>query len=116
VSGPMGGHPLLDEVNPAELALELEGQAAPMLVDVRTQMERRIAAIEPSLHLDLSQFIECAPAEIPRDAEVVVYCHTGVRSAQAAIWLKANGWSRARSLAGGIDEWSVVVDSEVPRY
>ena len=116
MSGPMGGHPLLDEVNPAELALELEGQAPPMLVDVRTDMERQIATIEPSLHLDLSQFTERAPAEIPKDAEVEVYCHSGMRSAQAAMWLKANGWSRARSLAGGIDEWSVVVDAEVPRY
>jgi adenylyltransferase/sulfurtransferase len=112
----MGGHPLLDEVSPAELALELEGRSPPMLVDVRTQMERRIAAIEPSLLLDLSELIERAPAEIPKDAEVVVYCHTGMRSAQAAMWLKANGWSRARNLAGGIDEWSVVVDQQLPRY
>jgi sulfur-carrier protein adenylyltransferase/sulfurtransferase len=116
MSGPIGGHPLLDEVNPAELALELEGDAPPMLVDVRTPMERQMASIEPSLHLDLSEFIERAPDEIPHDADVVIYCHTGMRSAQAAMWMKANGWSRARSLAGGIDEWSVVVDRDVPRY
>jgi rhodanese-related sulfurtransferase len=47
---------------------------------------------------------------------VVVYCHVGARSAQAAVWLKASGWSRVRSLAGGIDAWSEQVDPEVPRY
>jgi rhodanese-related sulfurtransferase len=112
----MRRHPLLEEVDPAELALELEGPAPPLLVDVRTTMERRIATIDPSLHLDLGELVERAPAEIPKDAEVVVYCHSGTRSAQAAMWLKANGWSRARNLAGGIDEWSLVVDPRVPRY
>jgi rhodanese-related sulfurtransferase len=112
----VSGHPLLDEVSPAELAVELESPAPPMLVDVRTQMERRIATIDPSRHLDLGELVERAPAEIPKDAAVVVYCHTGMRSAQAAMWLKANGWSRARNLAGGIDEWSLVVDPRVPRY
>jgi sulfur-carrier protein adenylyltransferase/sulfurtransferase len=111
-----GGHPLLEEVNPAELALELEGQKPPLLVDVRTAEERAIAAIEPSVHVDLGEFVERAPSEIPQDAEVVIYCHSGMRSAQAAMWLKANGWSRPRSLAGGIDEWSLVVDPRIPRY
>ena len=109
-------HPLLEEVTPAELAGELAGPGAPLLVDVRTDMERGIASIEPSLHIQLGEFIARAQAEIPRDADVVVYCHSGVRSAQAAVWLRANGWTRARSLAGGIDEWSLVVDPRTPRY
>ncbi len=47
---------------------------------------------------------------------MVIYCHSGMRSAQAAMWLKVNGWSRPRNLAGGIDEWSLVVDPRIPRY
>jgi sulfur-carrier protein adenylyltransferase/sulfurtransferase len=111
-----GGHPLLEEVGPAELARELDGPTPPLLVDVRTDQERAIATIEPSVHLDLGQFVQRAPDEIPKDADVVIYCHSGMRSAQAAMWLKANGWSRPRSLAGGIDEWSLVVDPRIPRY
>lgn len=111
-----GGHPLLEEVGPTELARELGGPAPPLLVDVRTDQERAIAIIEPSVHLDLAQFVQRAHQEIPKDADVVIYCHSGMRSAQAAIWLKANGWSRPRSLAGGIDEWSLVVDQRIPRY
>src|SRR6266542_3083431 len=63
-----GGHSLLEEVDPAELALELDGPTPPLLVDVRTAEERAIATIEPSLHLDLVFFIDTATTEIPKDA------------------------------------------------
>jgi rhodanese-related sulfurtransferase len=110
------GHPLLEEVDAPELAAAMGGPAAPLLVDVRTDQERALAAIEPSLHIGLDRFLERAPVEVPKDRDVVVYCHVGARSAQAAVWMKANGWPRVRSLAGGIDAWSEQVDPEVPRY
>ena len=109
-------HPLLEEVDPASLAAAMAGDDPPLLVDVRTEPERAVAAIQPSLHIGLDRFVERAPEEIPRDRDVVVYCHVGARSAQAAVWLKASGWSRVRSLAGGIDAWSEQVDPAVPRY
>ncbi len=109
-------HPLLEEVDAPTLAAAMAGQDAPLLVDVRTEPERAVAAIRPSLHIGLDQFVERAPAEVPRDRDVVLYCHVGARSAQAAVWMKANGWARVRSLAGGIDAWSQQVDPEVPRY
>jgi rhodanese-related sulfurtransferase len=109
-------HPLLEEVDAPTLAEAMAGQDSPLLVDVRTDPERAVAAIEPSLHIGLDRFLERAPAEIPKERDVVVYCHVGGRSAQAAVWMKANGWPRVRSLAGGIDAWSEQVDPEVPRY
>jgi rhodanese-related sulfurtransferase len=112
----MPSHPLLEEVDPAGLAAALAGEDPPLLVDVRTGAERSVALIDPSLHLGLDRFVERAPAEVPRDRDVVVYCHVGARSAQAAVWLKANGWPRVRSLAGGIDAWSEQVDPGVARY
>ena len=112
----MSAHPLLEEVDAAGLAAALATEDPPLLVDVRTDAERSVAAIQPSLHIGLDRFVERAPSEIPRQRDVVVYCHVGARSAQAAIWLKANGWPRVRSLAGGIDAWSEQVDPDVPRY
>jgi rhodanese-related sulfurtransferase len=109
-------HPLLEEVDAPTLAAAMAGEDAPLLVDVRTDAERAVAAIRPSLHIGMAEFLERAPAEIPRERDVVVYCHVGARSAQAAVWMKANGWSRVRSLAGGVDAWSALVDPEVPRY
>ncbi|HEV8167217.1 MAG TPA: rhodanese-like domain-containing protein [Actinomycetota bacterium] len=112
----MSAHPLLEEVDAPDLAAAMAAEDPPLLVDVRTDAERSVAAIQPSLHIGLDRFVERAPAEIPKQRDVVVYCHVGARSAQAAIWLKANGWPRVRSLAGGIDAWSEQVDPDMPRY
>ena len=109
-------HPLLEEVDAPALAEAMAGHDPPLLVDVRTEPERSLATIRPSLHIGLDQFVERAPVEIPKERDVVVYCHVGARSAQAAVWMKASGWPRVRSLAGGIDAWSEQVDAEVPRY
>jgi sulfur-carrier protein adenylyltransferase/sulfurtransferase len=109
-------HPLLEEVDPPAVAEAMASGDPPLLVDVRTGPERAVAAIQPSLHIGLDRFVERAPEEIPQDRDVVVYCHVGARSAQAAVWLKASGWTRVRSLAGGIDAWSQQVDPEIPRY
>jgi rhodanese-related sulfurtransferase len=109
-------HPLLEEVDARALADAMDGPEAPLLVDVRTDAERAVAVIEPSLHIGLDRFVERAQAEIPKERDVVVYCHVGARSAQAAVWLRVNGWARARSLAGGIEAWSTEVDPDIPRY
>ena len=109
-------HPLLEEVDPRALAEAMASDDPPLLVDVRTDPERAVAVLQPSLHIGLDRFVERAPEEIPQDRDVVVYCHVGARSAQAAVWLKASGWAQVRSLAGGIDAWSRQVDPGIPRY
>jgi len=47
---------------------------------------------------------------------VICYCHHGMRSLDAAAWLRFQGIERAKSLAGGIERWSLDVDPNVPRY
>ena len=108
--------PQLEEIGPLDLAKALDGAEPPLLLDVRTDEERAFAAIEPSLHIGLDELVERVAREVPRTADVVVYCHTGRRSAQVTMWLAANGWQRVRNLAGGIDEWSRQVDPSIPRY
>jgi len=46
----------------------------------------------------------------------VLYCHHGVRSLKAALWLREQGIEQAQSLQGGIDRWSLEIDPAVPRY
>ena len=48
--------------------------------------------------------------------DLVVHCHHGPRSSQAVMFLRGNGFERARNLTGGIDAWSQIVDPSVPRY
>jgi rhodanese-related sulfurtransferase len=47
---------------------------------------------------------------------IVVHCHHGVRSLRVAAALRAMGFRDVRSMAGGIDLWSMDVDPGVPRY
>ena len=54
--------------------------------------------------------------ELDPSREIIVYCHHGARSVTAVNYLRANGLSKARNLAGGIDRWSVDIDPSVRRY
>ena len=52
----------------------------------------------------------------PKDAMIVVYCHHGNTSMDAASYLISHGFSQVKSLRGGIDAWSREIDPLLPRY
>ena len=86
-----------------------------LLVDVREQWEYDLAKIPGAKLIPLGTL----PANLNtlRDAdEVICYCHHGMRSLDAAVWLRQQGVESAKSMAGGIERWSVEVDPQVPRY
>ena len=105
------------ERTPKQVAERLE-QAEPfVLLDCRTDQEREIAVIEPSIHVPLHavhQHLETLREH--EDTEMVVYCHHGVRSLQVTMMLREAGFTDVRSMAGGIDLWSQIVDDKVPIY
>jgi rhodanese-related sulfurtransferase len=43
-------------------------------------------------------------------------CHHGMRSAQMCQWLTQQGFTNVKNIVGGIDAYSVGVDSSIPRY
>lgn len=83
-------------------------------LDVRTEEERGMASIGGE-HIPLDQLQLRFQELDPNTRPWVIYCHHGVRSLYAAQFLKLNGYD-ALSMRGGIDEWSRVVDPDVPRY
>ena len=92
------------------------GEAAPVLLDVREPWEAATASLSGAVLLPMGDVTSRAHAELDPDAHIVVLCHHGQRSLSVAMWLRAQGFEFAQSLAGGIDGWSRVVDPEVPRY
>jgi rhodanese-related sulfurtransferase len=107
---------MVASVSPVQLAERLRNAPSDVvLLDVREPDEREYARIEPSMHIPLYE-IARRVAEIPRDREVVVYCHSGSRSAMVAGYLESQGFDRVANLTGGIDAWSRRVDPSVPRY
>jgi adenylyltransferase/sulfurtransferase len=103
------------EVTPADLAGELSAGDPVLLLDVRQAWEWEIARIDGSRLVPLGD-LAGRIGEVDTRAPVVTICHHGLRSAQARDLLRAAGFSRVRSLAGGIDEWARVVDPGMARY
>ena len=103
------------ELSPEDLAARLKGPGAPFLLDVRERDEHAYVHIEGSRLIPLNE-IPARLAELSPETELVAYCHHGVRSLHAARWLRAHGFPRAQSLAGGIEAWSERVDPSLPRY
>jgi molybdopterin/thiamine biosynthesis adenylyltransferase/rhodanese-related sulfurtransferase len=102
-------------ITPADLSVRLARGEALYLLDVREPWEVDVAVIEGSNAIPMSN-VPARVAEIPRDREVVVICHHGMRSAMVADYLRSAGVPQVLNLTGGIDRWSVEVDPSVARY
>lgn len=88
-----------------------------LLLDCREQDEWDFCRIDGAMLIPMSELQSRAPELEPyRDSEIIVYCHHGVRSLRVAMWLQQQGFRHAASMAGGIEEWSMTVDPDVPRY
>ncbi len=87
------------------------------ILDVRLNEEFEFAHVEGSVHVPLHE-LEDRVDELEFDADepIAVMCHHGVRSMKAALMLRALGFPKAYSIAGGIELWSLTADAGVPRY
>ena len=98
-----------------ELKAELDSGKQPVLLDVREPWEFAIAKIDGSVLVPLATLPQSL-GDLDRSAEIVAICHHGMRSADATSFLLQQGFANVRNLVGGIDAWSVHVDSGVARY
>lgn len=102
------------EVRPAAVAARLGTADAPLLLDVREAWELDEACLDGATHVPLGE-LPTALDRLPRDREIVVFCHHGGRSFTAALLLERAGF-QATNLAGGIDAWAREVDPAIPAY
>ncbi|MEW6637498.1 MAG: rhodanese-like domain-containing protein [Actinomycetota bacterium] len=102
------------DITPRELKRRLDAGDRPVLLDVREPWEYAAARIEGSELIPMSRLLERF-TELDPDAETVVICHHGSRSAHVAQALSTAGFRRVLNLRGGLDAYSDV-DPSVPRY
>jgi sulfur-carrier protein adenylyltransferase/sulfurtransferase len=112
---PTAAHSGVRELMPQELSARMRRGDALEVIDVREPYEWRIARIDGSRLIPLGR-IGASMSELPRDREIVLYCHHGVRSRAAAEFLANQGFEGIWNLTGGIDRWSAEVDPSVPTY
>ncbi|MCC7052585.1 MAG: sulfurtransferase [Gemmatimonadaceae bacterium] len=107
--------PALVELTPAEVREAMRSRPDVTLVDVREPAEHAIARIEGAVLIPLRTIPQQLEA-LPRDHEIILFCHHGMRSEMAGRFLLAQGYARVAHLPGGIDRWSDEVDQAVPKY
>ncbi len=93
---------LLDVREPHELAYAHLGVGV-LLVPLSELAQAQLAALPPEVTAD-------------KEADIIVMCHHGSRSAQVTAWLRQNGWTNVWNLDGGIEAYAVEVDPDVGRY
>jgi adenylyltransferase/sulfurtransferase len=103
------------EITSVELKQRLDRGDALTLVDVREPNEYQINRIPGTVLIPLGE-IPRRYAELDQDAEVVVHCKMGARSAKAADFLRSVGFKRVLNLKGGILDWIDKVDPSQPKY
>jgi rhodanese-related sulfurtransferase len=89
------------------------------LVDVREVQELAIAQLPGFINLPLSESESWAidiRGCLNAEAETLVLCHHGMRSAQMCQWLISQGFTNVKNISGGIDAYSIQVDRTVPQY
>lgn len=103
-----------NKISVRELKQRLDNGDKLTLLDVREPFEYDIVHLEAKL-IPLRTLPGKLSELNPRD-EIVVYCHTGVRSRSAVEFLESNGFSNVRNLTGGIEAWAREIDPTMVRY
>lgn len=103
------------QISTKEVSERLARDEKLLLVDVRERWEYDLCKIPGAKLIPLGTLPANLNTLLDTD-EVICYCHHGMRSLDAVVWLRQQGVERAKSMAGGIERWSVDVDPQVPRY
>ena len=97
-----------------ELKQRLDNGEKVKLLDVREQYEYDLVHLDAKL-IPL-RTLAGKLQELNAEDEIVVYCHTGVRSLSAVEFLKSNGFANVKNLTGGIEAWAREIDPGMTRY
>ena len=110
---------MLAQITPANLAQWLQSQPAAVVLDVREPWEWQTASVRPDgftlVTLPMGE-IPARLAELDPQQPIACLCHHGARSQRVAQFLLQNGFDNVVNIAGGIDAWSLQLDTSVPRY
>lgn len=88
-----------------------------LFLDCREQVEYDKVRIDGAVLLPMSQMAErVGELETHRDSDIIIHCHHGGRSMQVAMWLRQQGFTKAQSMAGGIDAWAIEIEPGMTRY
>ncbi len=104
-------------ITPAELKDWLDAGKPIDLIDVREPAEWEIVRIPGARLLPKGEILSgAALADLPQDRQIVLYCKSGMRSAESLAALKAAGFKDAVHVQGGVVSWVRQIDPSLPIY
>ena len=92
------------DLSPDEAKARMEANPDLILLDVRTQEEYDDGHIPGAVCLPSDMIEEGMPFSFDKDAEILLYCHSDKRSAEAASRLRAMGYTNVSDI-GCILDW-----------
>lgn len=87
-------------------ARALHERGGAVFLDVRDLQEVNLGKIPGAVHISRGNLETKIEAVVPRDAEVIIYCASGNRSAFAAETLERMGYTNVASLETGFRGWA----------
>ena len=94
------------EITAEEVLRRLEAGEKLNIIDIREPFEWQMGGVIPGARLSpMRQFLLQELGTVPQDEEVVLVCASGVRTADAAIYMGMKGFKNVKSMAGGMKAW-----------
>jgi adenylyltransferase/sulfurtransferase len=106
---------MLPAITPAELNDELKSPNPPTVIDVREPHELAISALDGTINIPLGQ-LPAHLTSLDKNADLVIMCRVGGRSAQATSYMIKQGFLHVRNLTDGINGWARAVDRTMKEY
>jgi len=104
-------------ITATELKDLIDSEKPIYLVDVREPAEFEIVSIPGAVLIPKDEILRGdALASLPQDKQIVMYCKTGVRSAETLAAVKNAGFSDAVHVQGGVTAWVNQIDPRLPSY
>jgi sulfur-carrier protein adenylyltransferase/sulfurtransferase len=96
----------IQEYTPAQV-MEMRKRGDKLtFLDVRDPNEASLGKIPGAVHISRGRLEQNIEAAVPRDANIVIYCSNGNRSALAALSLRDMGYEHLSSMSTGINGWT----------
>jgi rhodanese-related sulfurtransferase len=96
---------MIKEINSTELNQRLDSDSDIFLLDIRSANELAQGVLPQSQHVPM-HLLPLRMNDFPKDKDVVLYCHSGARSAHACMYLMQQGFTNVINLHGGILDWA----------
>lgn len=107
---------MIQQLTVSELKQKLDQEPGKVVVlDVREPWERNVCELPDAINIPMRE-VPSRTAELPKDVEIAVLCHHGIRSQQVALYLERVGFDKLHNVVGGIAAWAREVDTKMPTY